>query len=347
MIIDFRSDALTQPTEAMWQAMRAAPAGWGPAGDDELVLRLERIAASLTGMAAGLFVPTATMANLLTQLVRLQPGDHLVLDSESHLFWSEKWGMAALGGAVPRLLPPLADGGCAPDQLEQLLRERPFSHRPRFGLIAVENTHNLRGGRVLRPGRMAEIVAVAQRHGVPVHVDGARLLHAAVALNVAPSELTRGAASVTLGVSKALSAPYGALLCGDEAFIAAARPVLHRLGGHSVPNTGIFAAAALTALAEMPDQLVVDHHHARLLAEGLAQLPGVRLDPLDVETNIVMLGLQAPRAVQLAAQLAERGIRSVTRDDATVRFVTHRHISAEMVARTIAAVGAILAGWDW
>jgi threonine aldolase len=347
MIIDYRSDAVTQPTEAMWQAMRAAPAGWGPAGDDGMVLRLERIAAAQTGMAAALFVPTATTANLVAQLVRLQSGDHVVLDSESHLFWSEKWGTAALAGAVPRLLTPLADGGYAPDQLAQLLGERRFSHRPRFGLIAVENTHNLRGGRVVRPERMAEIAAVARQFGVPVHLDGARLMNAAVALNVEPAVLAAGADSVTLGVSKGLAAPYGALLCGDEAFIAAARPLLHRLGGHSVPNSGIFAAAALVALADMPDQLVVDHRHARMLAEGLAQLPGVRLDPQTVETNIVMLELEAPQAVQLAAQLAVRGIRCVTRDDATVRFVTHRHITAAAVERTVADVGEVLVGWGW
>ena len=336
--IDMRSDAVTRPTEAMWAAMRCAAPGWAPAGDDPNVRALERYAAELLGKEAALFTPTGSMANLAALMATVERGDQVILEASSHILWSEEWGLAYICGALPR--PIAAADGC-PDPLavHAALTERRFSHRPRTALVCLENTHNVAGGVAHAPARMAAVAEVAHAHGVPVHLDGARLMHACVALGVAPSDMAAPVDSLTLGLSKGLSAPYGALLAGTADLVARARVALKRLGGHSVPNAGIFAAAALVALCEQPPRLADDHRRARALADGLAAIPGLALDPAAVQTNIVLARVAIPdlSAPALAERLAARGVLAVTLNDEVLRLVTHRHIDDEAVERAIAA----------
>ncbi|HMQ34250.1 MAG TPA: GntG family PLP-dependent aldolase [Chloroflexaceae bacterium] len=337
--IDMRSDAVTQPTEAMWAAMRRAAPGWAPAGDDPAVRELEAYAAELAGKAAALFAPTGTMANLAALMATVERGDQVLLEASSHILWSEEWGLAYICGAVPRALPS-ADGCPDPELVRAAIVERRFSHRPRTALLCLENSHNVAGGAAIPARRIAAAAEAARAHGVPAHLDGARLMNAAVALGEPPAALAAPVASLTLGVSKGLGAPYGALLVGPAALVARARVALRRLGGHSVPNAGPLAAAALVALRDMPPQLARDHGRARALAAGLAALPGLALDPAGPQTNIVMARVAAPGldAPELLRRLAARGVFAVTLTDEVLRFVTHRHIGDAEVARAVDAV---------
>jgi threonine aldolase len=342
-LIDLRSDAVTQPTEAMWAAMRAAPPGWAPAGDDPAVLELETYAARLTGKAAALFTPTGTAANLIALMASVERGDQVILEESAHILWSEEWGLSAICGAHPRPLPSI-DGCPAPEAVHAAISERRFSHRPRTALVCLENTHNVAGGVPFGAERLTAVADVAHHHGVPVHLDGARLLNAAVALGVEPAALAAPVDSLTLGVAKGLSAPYGGLLIGSIQLIRRARVALKRIGGHSVPNAGIFAAAALVALREGPAHLETDHRHARFLAEELAMLPGLALDITRVRTNIVLARVvtPGPAAPELVARLARRGVRCVSLDDAILRFVTHRHIGVAELTHVVEALRAAL-----
>lgn len=337
--IDLRSDAVTQPTPQMWDAMRAAPPHWSADGKDPSVLALEARGVELTGKAAALFVPTGTMANLVALMSLVQRGDHVILEASSHILWSEEWSLGYICGAIPRPLPG-SRGVLRPEDVHAAIVDRRFSHRPRTSLICLENTHNASGGRVLRPEHSAAIAAVAREHGISLHLDGARLFNAQVALGVSLRELTTDLDTLVVGLSKGLSAPGGALLCGSTEFIAASRINLKRLGGHSLPNAGIHAAAGLVALDTMLPQLAEDHRRARLLAGGLAQLPGVDVDPNAVETNIVMATVSSSSmsANRLTDYLALHGVRALTYSDDVIRFVTHRHITDAAVEQTVTAM---------
>ena len=289
-MIDLRSDAVTQPTDEMWAAMRAAPPHWSPDGNDPSVLRLEERASELTGKQAALFVPTGTMGNLLALMSLVERGDQVILEAASHIHWSEEWSLAYICGAIPRPVTGTR-GALDPEQVRDAIVERRFSHQPHTGLICLENTANAAGGTIMSPKHTAAIVAVAHEHDIKVHLDGARLANAQVALGVPLRDLTEHVDSVMLGVDKGLSAPFGALLCGPHDMIARANLNLKRLGGHSVPNAGIHAAAALVALDTMIPRLVDDHRRARMLADGIAVIRGVILDPAAVQTNIVMAAI--------------------------------------------------------
>jgi threonine aldolase len=342
--IDLRSDAVTQPTEAMWEAMRAARPHWSAGGGDPSVLALEVRAAELTGKPAALFVPTGTIANLLALMSQLERGDQVILESSSHILWSEEWALSYICGALPRPINGIG-GMLDPEEVAAAIAERRFAHRPRTRLICLENTHNASGGAVLRPEQTRQVAAVAREHGVALHLDGARLCNAQVALGVSLRDLTAEVDTVALGLSKGLGAPGGALLCGPQAFVERSRVNLKRLGAHSLPNAGIQAAAGLVALDTMIPRLAEDHRRARMLAEGLADLPRVQLAAQAVRTNIVMAaidGAGAP-AVHLAEQLARRGILAITYSDTVIRFVTHCHIADEDIERAVDAVSDILA----
>jgi threonine aldolase len=342
--IDLRSDAVTQPTEAMWEAMRWAAPGWAPAGDDPAVLELEDYTMALTGKTAAIFVPTGTMANLAALMAFVEHGDQVVLEESSHILWSEEWGISAICGAVPRALP--GERGCLrPADVLAAIDERRFSHRPRTALVCLENTHNATGGAALGPDQLAAVADAAHGRGVPVHLDGARLLNACVALGVTPAAMCAQVDTVAIGLGKGLSAPYGALLCGHTETIARARVAVKRLGGHSVPNAGRFAAAGLVALRDMPAQLADDHRRAKDLAFRLVQLPGLSIELQSVQTNIVMARVVAPEldAPRFLELLAAHGVRAVSLSDQVVRFVTHRHIGDAEVIRATEAAGAVLA----
>lgn len=343
-LIDLRSDVLAPPTEAMWEAMRAAPLGWAVAGEDQSVQELEATGAALVCKEAALFVPTGSMANLVALMSHTQRGDQVIVESASHIYWSEEWSFASICGVAARALEGVY-GYIEPNDIRQVVLDQRFSHRPQTSLICLENTHNMAGGTILSPAQTASIAAVAAEFGVALHLDGARLFNASVALNEPLHAFTDGVDSVVLNLNKGLSAPEGALLCGTRAWIETARLNLKRLGGGSLHKAGIFAAAGLTALQTMIPQLAEDHRRARWLATELARIDGVHIDLSSVQTNIVMATMDETGigANALLQQLRQQNIRATLYRNNTIRFTLHRQITDEAIHRVIAAIQEIVA----
>ena len=273
-IIDLRSDTVTHPTDAMRQAMFTAEVGDDVFGDDPTVNRLEAMAAQKMGKEAALFTASGTMSNLIAVLTHTQHGNEIILGSESHIFWYEVGGAAALGGVVMRTVPNDNNGQLALGDIEKAIRDKTNIHYPETTLLCLENTHNRCGGAVLTPEYTDSAVQLAHHHGLKVHLDGARIFNAAVALGVPVTELAGGADSVGFCLSKGLSAPIGSLLCGNKDFIDRARKRRKMLGG-GMRQVGIIAAAGIVALETMIDRLAEDHANARKLAEGLRQINGI------------------------------------------------------------------------
>ncbi|MBK6769175.1 MAG: low-specificity L-threonine aldolase [Ardenticatenales bacterium] len=341
-IVDLRSDTLTRPTPAMRAAMAAADVGDDVFGEDPTVNRLERQAAETMGKAAGLFMPSGTMGNLAALLAHCGRGDEAIVGDEAHTFYYEAGGMAALGGIQPRTLPNRPDGTLDITAVEAAIRT-PNVHFPVTRLICLENTHNRCGGAVLDAAYMRAVRAVADAHGLAVHLDGARIFNAAVALGVPVSALAADADSVTFCLSKGLAAPVGSVLCGTAAFIDTARRARKQLGG-GMRQAGVLAAAGLVALDTMVDRLADDHANARRLAEGLAGLRGVTPAPDAGRTNIVVAALdRADIDVDaLVERMAGEGVRFFGVGGNRFRLVTHWEVTADDVERALAAFRQLL-----
>lgn len=336
---DFRSDTLTRPTPAMRRAMAEAEVGDDVFGEDPTVRRLEAAAAAWLGVPAALFVPSGTMANQIAIRVHCRPGDELICEERSHVFRYEAGGAAALSGVqVWPLVAP--DGFPSPDQVTAAVRSDDV-HYPRSRLLVLENTHNMSGGRVLSPAAMAELVARAQALGLRLHVDGARLVNAAVASGCEPAELTRGADSVSLCLSKGMGAPVGSVIAGSHDFVGAARRVRKAFGG-GMRQAGVLAAAGLLALAEARDQAAADHRLARRLAASLAALPGLTVRV--PQSNIVMVDLSDLAADDLVARLAAHGVRGLAVAPQRLRLVTHRDVGESDAALCVASFERCLRG---
>ncbi|MGH2602542.1 MAG: low-specificity L-threonine aldolase, partial [Dehalococcoidia bacterium] len=323
-IIDLRSDTVTQPTPEMRRAMFEAAVGDDVFGDDPTVNELERRAAERLGKEAALFVASGTMGNITAILTHAQRGDEVIVGSEAHILLAEVGGAGALAGAVLRPVVNDARGRLDPAAVETTIRGQNV-HFPRTALVCVENTHNRCGGAALTAADTATIADVAHRHGVAVHLDGARVFNAAVALGVPAKELAAPVDSVTFCLSKGLSAPAGSLLCGSQEFIERARRNRKMLGG-GMRQVGILAAAGLVALDQMIERLAEDHENAALLARGLAELPGIEIDPESVETNILFLTTAAEPAPNFAERLREAGVLAGASGPRSVRMVTHHGI---------------------
>lgn len=337
-VIDLRSDAVTRPTAAMWRAMQEAHLGWAPAGDDPSVNELESYAAELVGKEAALFVPTGTMANLLALMTHTERGDQIVLEADSHILWSEEWSFGYICGLVPCVIQGNS-GHVSPEAIKRKLSTQRFSHKPRTSLICLENTHNVAGGAVIRGTEISAICGVAREHGISVHLDGARIFNACIATNEDVKVVVSEVDTLMFCLNKGLSAPTGAMLCGPAGFIERSKTNLKRVGGFSIPQAGIPAAAGLVALRTMIPQLSEDNRRAQLLAEGLSNLYSDFISPLPVETNIVMVALQRSRlsARTLLEHLAKRDILGYFCSDDLVRFVMHRHIKDEDICTVIGA----------
>ena len=338
MRVDLRSDLHALPTEEMWEAMRSAELGWATHGEDASVNLLQERVASLLGQEAGLWVPTCGMANLVALITLAPRGTVVVLESQSHVLTSEAMGISDIAGLEPRSLWA-ADGRLDPADVEELVVEEQAS------LLVLENTHTRAGGTVLSPELTAELARAALQNGARVHLDGARLANAAVALDVTLRELAAPVDTVALSLNKGLCAPMGTILAGSALAIGGARENLRRLGGASVNKAGIPAAAALVALDTLLDRLVDDHRRARELGARLAEIPGLRLEPETIETNIVLVDAGATGLApdELLRHLAERGVLAMQRDTTRIRFVTHRLIGDAEVANTAEAVAAVVA----
>lgn len=320
--IDLRSDAVTRPSPAMWQAMGADPLDWSPRGD-RTVRRLESRVADLLGMADALFVPTGTMANTLAMLCWTEPGDTFVVDESAHVLRSEGDAYLRLAG----VRPVTAAGPRGHPTADQWGEGTEHPSLP--SLVWLENTHTFAGGTVAPESNLDVVREIAERRNLKVHLDGARLWNAAVAQRRTMAELAHGVDSVTVNLDKGLGCPGGSLLCGSTALVIAARERMVGLGGR-LAQAGMLAACGLVALEDFESSLQRDHELARELSRGLRE-SGIAADQPD--TNIVLV--EVDDAAEVQARLAKRDVRVLARDPATIRFVTHRDVSPQGIARVL------------
>jgi threonine aldolase len=341
-IVDLRSDTVTRPSPAMRRAMYEAEVGDDVYREDPTVNRLEERAAEIFAREAGLFVPSGTMGNQTAIKVHTQPGQEVICEERAHIYNFEMATMSAFSGVLPRTVRA-EDGILTWELIAPLVRGR-SEHRARTGLIELENTSNLAGGSVYPLEVSNEIADGAHAAGLPVHLDGARIFNASVALGRSVVELTSKADSVMFCLSKGLGAPVGSMLVGSKEFIEESRLVRKMLGG-GMRQAGVLAAAGLVALQESPPLLHIDHENARLLAEGLAQLRGIRIDATKVVTNILFFdvsgtGFSAPEVSQA---LKAQGVLANPTNPKLLRMVTHRDVDRAGCERALQVLRAILA----
>jgi len=341
-VIDLRTDALSTPTEAMWEAMRRAEVGWAVRDEDPAVNELQRLAAELTGKEAALLVPACSTANLLALMTLGQHGTQVILEAGSHIVTTEEFGMVSVAGLFPRLLRGDA-GVLDPDAVEAAIAEAIALGMPPTSLVCLENSHNNAGGVAITPAQTEAVAVVARRHAAMLHLDGARLFNSAHALGVPARRLAEPVDTVSISLNKGLCAPLGALLCGRRDMIERARSNARRIGAGSLHKAGLFAAAGVVALTQMVERLADDNRRAAGLARRLALLPGLRVDLARVQTNIVMTEVVAGglSADALVRRLAERGVLALARPGERVRFVTHRLIGDAEIDRTALAVEGV------
>ncbi len=336
-VIDLRSDTITQPTEEMRRAMYEANVGDDVYGEDPTVNSLEQLAAEMLKKEAALFTASGTMSNLLAVLTHTRPGDEILLGSESHMFWYEVGGAAALGGVVMRTIPNDRDGQIDLYAVEEAIRGQNI-HYPRTALLCLENTHNRCGGAVLTVDYTSAAAELAHKHNLRVHLDGARIFNAAVALDVSASELVKDADSVCVCLSKGLSAPVGSLLCGTKKFVGNVRKWRKMVGG-GMRQAGIIAAAGIIALETMVERLKDDHSNARRLAQGLADIPGITVLQKEVQSNIVMFELSANISVtEFMRQMNARGVKVGSRGGQKFRAVTHRMVDSADIDEALSRI---------
>jgi threonine aldolase len=326
----------------MSKAMAQAEVGDDVFGEDPTINQLEEMAAGLLGKEAAVFVASGTMGNLVSLLAHCGRGEEIILGSLSHTFFFEQGGSAAVGGIHPRTVPNQPDGTLPLAEVEAAIRTDNI-HFPRTRLIVLENTHNLCGGFPLDTDYMQAVSEIARRHGLKIHVDGARFFNAAVALNVTVDELAAQADSVSFCLSKGLAAPVGSLVCGDREFISNARRARKVVGG-GMRQAGVLAAAGVIALNEMVDRLADDHVNARKLAEGLAQIPGLSIDPSGIRSNIVYFAVKPDHMApeELTKRLDDEGVRMLPVGTGRIRAVTHYHITADDIDYTLMTFSKIL-----
>ncbi len=341
-IVDLRSDTVTLPTPEMLRAMATAELGDDVYGEDPTVRRLEELAAERVGKEAALFVPSGTMGNGIAVLTHTRRGDEVICDRTSHIYDAEVGGLAVLSGVQARPLESV-DRPLRPEQVEAAIRPDDV-HFPRTRLLCLENPHNFGGGTVASPELMARLCATAHRGGLAVHLDGARIFNAAVALGVPAAALAAPTDSVMFCLSKGLCAPVGSMLAGPASWIAEARRARKMLGG-GLRQAGVLAAAGIVALETMVERLAEDHANARRLAEGLAAIPGVEVDLEAVQTNMVFVDVVASGldAAAFVAGLAARGVRAGAVGAARVRFVTHKDVEPAGIGVALDAAASVMA----
>jgi threonine aldolase len=340
--IDLRSDTFTQPTPAMREAMANAEVGDDVFEEDPTLKELEMLAAKKTGKESALFVPSGTMGNLISVLSHCQRGDEVLLGDRSHIFLHEVGGISALGGVHPRTLPNNKDGTLPLLLVEQSIRQEDI-HSPSTRLICLENTHNFCQGSPISPEYMDSLVDLAEKYGLKVHLDGARLFNAAVALDIDVEVLTKRVDTVMFCLSKGLSAPVGSIICGERGFIQRARKFRKMVGG-GMRQAGHLAAAGLVALESLTERLKDDHLHAKLLAEQLASFDGIELDQNTVKTNIIFFKLNHPRIDEdlFLRSLEANSIKVLMTDPGIFRAVLHLEITREQVETVAKVIQSVL-----
>ncbi|MBW7918231.1 MAG: low-specificity L-threonine aldolase [Anaerolineales bacterium] len=339
--IDLRSDTVTHPTPAMRAAMSQAPVGDDVYGEDPTVNRLQELAASLVGKEAALYVPSGTMGNLASILAHCQRGDEVMLGDKSHTFLYEAGGISVLGGIHSRQLTNQPDGSLLLSELEEGLRGSD-SHFPPSRLVCLENTHNRCGGTCQTPEYFQQVSGFAGRHGLKIHLDGARIFNAAAAQNVDVTAFAQHVDSLTFCLSKGLAAPVGSVVCGTREFIQRVHRQRKLLGG-GMRQAGILAAAGIVALETMPGRLGEDHARARALAERLEETPGLIVNP--PATNMIFLSLAdfVPLSAKEAAEkMKARGVLVGIVGPRQFRLVTHYEIDDAGVARAASVFAEVL-----
>jgi threonine aldolase len=335
-IADFRSDTVTRPCAQMRKLMAEAEVGDDVIGDDPTVRRLEERAAALFEVEAALFMPSGTMSNQVAVKALTQPGDEILCGEHSHVFLYESGALGLISGVQTRPLPEL-DGVLPVESIEAAIR-RPDVHHPTTRLVALENTHNYAGGRVLPLHRLTETAQLARQEGLALFLDGARICNAAVAAGVAPSEYARSCDLLAMCLSKGLGCPVGSVLLGSQMLIARCHRLRKALGG-GLRQVGILAAPGIWALDHLRERLAEDHQRARRLAQEASQLPGFRITPESVETNIVLLGRPAGDAQALVERLRkEEGVLCTPFSDQQLKFVTHRDVDDRHVDQALSAL---------
>jgi threonine aldolase len=336
--IDLRSDTVTLPTAAMREAICNAELGDDVFEEDPTTIRLEEMAAERMGKEDAMLVASGTMGNLVCVLSHCNRGDEVILGDQSHTFLYEGGGIAALGGVHPHTIANQPDGTLRLEDIAGAIRADNV-HFPRSRLVSLENTHNRCGGAPLSGEYIDQVAALAHNRELLLHLDGARIFNAAVALGMDVKELTRHVDSISFCLSKGLSAPVGSLICGSKEFVAEARRNRKALGG-GMRQCGIIAAAGIEALENMTERLSEDHDNARRLAQGIAEIPGLSIEPEYVQTNIVFFDLvdETLSAEQLVAKLADKGVAILQLGPTRLRAVTHYGISAEDIDLTLTAL---------
>ncbi|HXG94357.1 MAG TPA: low-specificity L-threonine aldolase [Blastocatellia bacterium] len=342
--IDLRSDTVTKPTDEMREAMMRAEVGDDVYLEDPTVNRLQERAAEMLGKEAALFVPSGTMGNQICVKLHTEPGHEVITEERSHIFNYEMAAMAVISGTIPR--PVRGEDGLLDwPSIEAAIRPRSAYYVAQTGLVTLENTHNMAGGACVPLERMEEICERAHEAGLPVHLDGARIFNAAVALKRDVAELARPADSVMFCLSKGLAAPVGSLIAGTRQFIDRAIKIRKMLGG-GMRQVGVLAAAGLVALEKMTKRLEEDHANAQRLARGLAEIPGIKIDPEKVQTNILVFDISGTgiTTTELTARLKARGVLANGINPREMRMVTHKDVSRTDVESALAAIKAVVSG---
>jgi threonine aldolase len=341
-MIDLRSDTVTKPTPEMRRAMFEAEVGDDVYGEDPTVNRLERRAAEITGKEAALFVPTGTMGNTIAVKLLTEPGQEVICDSRAHVLDYELAMVAWFSSCVIRAIPT-EDGILSWDQVRRQIR--PLGpHWAPTGLVEIENTHNMGGGTVYPLDTIREICDGVHERGLKVHMDGARVFNAAAALGIPVREIVAPVDTVMFCLSKALGAPAGSMLAGPAGLIAKGRLYRKRLGG-GMRQVGVLAAAGLIALEDTPKRLHDDHGNAKFLAEGLARIPGIQIDPRKVATNIVVFDVSSTglASAEISARLKQRGVLINGINERLMRAVTHYDVDRAQCSRALEALAEVMA----
>lgn len=338
-MIDLRSDTVTKPTEEMRKAAYLACVGDDVYGEDPTVNRLEELAAKILGKEAALFVTSGTQGNQIAVLTHCRPGNEIILEEESHIFYYESGAVSAFAGVQTRTIKGNR-GAMSPILVENAIRGDD-QHYPETGLICLENTHNRAGGAIIPLENMKEIYNIAKRNNISVHMDGARLFNAVAASNRDVKEFTQYCDTVQICLSKGLGAPVGSILAGNKEFIQKARKWRKRLGG-GLRQVGMIAAPGLVALQTMRDRLIEDHENAQLLASGLANIPGIKVVN-EVDTNIVVIDVSGlnMNSTTFVEKLKEKEILSGTFGPNLVRFVTHFNVTTDDIRHALQIITAL------
>jgi threonine aldolase len=341
--LDFRSDTVTRPTPEMRRAMAEAEVGDDVYGEDPTINRLEERAAQIFGREASIFVPTGTMGNQIAIKIHTHHGQEIICEERGHIFNYEMVTLATFSGCLVRPIYG-EDGMLTWSEIKKRIAPGIY-YKAQTGLISLENTHNMAGGTVYPQDVADEICDRAHETGLPVHLDGARVFNAASALGRPVAEVTKKFDSVMFCLSKGLGAPVGSMLVGSKAFIEKARRYRKALGG-GMRQAGVLAAAGLIALEKMPARLKEDHDNARFMAEGLAQVPGIKIDPKKVATNILVFNISGTgmNTADFSRKLAERNVLAAGIDPENMRFVTHMDVSRSDCEQALAEIRAICRG---